>query len=129
MADVVSLFAITKQSMVKALANAPAHSGKAAFFTPLGGGEIARINNKNSAATKLLAPEMTTGCQSISLINKPLVLQKKAVARTAPCPAIRFSRGVFWRIRNNSRIAAPYATVSAISRLLTREIPLPPWRY
>ena len=62
-------------------------SVSAAFLLTSLGAEKSLTVKRNSAAIELLAPEMTIGCQSRNLMNRPLVLQRNAAARTAICPA------------------------------------------
>jgi hypothetical protein len=64
-----------------------AQRGKALFFMLFGGGNISLTANRNKTVTKLLDPAITMGCQSINLMNKPLVLHKNAATRIDNCPA------------------------------------------
>jgi hypothetical protein len=47
--------------------------------------------SRNKAAIKLLAPAITMGFQSTSLIKRPEVLHRIAQRKIAPCPARRCS--------------------------------------
>jgi hypothetical protein len=89
--------------IVKEYAKPQAQRGKALFMVPFGGGEVNLTVRRNKTVTKLLVPVITSGCQSISLINKPLVLHKNAAARTAKWPANLGSFESFGPIVQNNR--------------------------
>ena len=82
-AEVVSLFAITKQSIMAAKKKAAANKVKGGFLVFLRAGVIIRTISRNTTAMILLIPVMTTGCHVNSLIVNPAVLIKTAVPRTA----------------------------------------------
>ena len=82
LAAVVVLLAMTKSNMVAQLARAAATWGKEKWIC----GRLSHTK-MTRAAIRLRLPAMAKGCQSTTLMNRPAVLQRKAVATTASTPA------------------------------------------
>jgi len=87
LAEVVSLFAVINVIIHREKTKPLTRKVIGELLVFFGGGAISLKTSKKRTATRLLKDEITKGCQSTSLMVKPAVLHKNAVAKSDSCPA------------------------------------------